>query len=110
MRGRRPKPTSLKLIEGNPGKRPLDRNEPRPSPGVPTCPAHLNPSAKAEWKRLARQMLTLGMITDLDRSVLAKFMAELGLSPVVRTRVEVRPTGPKPWKDHGYEALFNRGS
>ena len=29
-RGRRPKPTHLKLIEGNPGKRPIDGAEPQP--------------------------------------------------------------------------------
>lgn len=27
-RGRKPKPTALKVLEGNPGKRPLNKNEP----------------------------------------------------------------------------------
>ena len=43
MRGRRPKPTALKLIEGNPGKRPLPRDEPTPPVG-----------AKAEGARRGR--------------------------------------------------------
>jgi phage terminase small subunit len=73
MRGRKPKPTALKLIEGNPGKRPLNAGEPRLGVAVPTCPAHLCPSAKAEWKRLARQMHTLRIITELDRSALAAY-------------------------------------
>jgi len=30
MAGRKPKPTALKIIEGNPGKRPLNKNEPKP--------------------------------------------------------------------------------
>ena len=36
-RGRKPKPTALKLLEGNPGNRPLNIAEPRPT-GVPNCP------------------------------------------------------------------------
>ncbi len=30
MRGRKPKPTRLKLIEGNPGRRPINGQEPKP--------------------------------------------------------------------------------
>src|SRR4051812_21402132 len=63
MRGRKPKPTHLKLLDGNPGKRPLNAGEPKPERRIPTCPAHLNPTAKAEWKRLARQMHVLGIVT-----------------------------------------------
>ena len=77
MRGRKPKPTRLKLIEGNPGKRPINKRQPNPRLNIPTCPA-LNPSAKAEWKRLARQMHVLGIITDLDRSALAAYCQAYG--------------------------------
>jgi P27 family predicted phage terminase small subunit len=78
MRGRKPKPTALKLIEGNPGKRPLNAGEPRPGLKMPTCPAHLCPSAKAEWKRLAGQMHTLGIVTEFDRSALAAYCQAYG--------------------------------
>ncbi len=37
MRGRRPKPTRIKFLTGNPGKRPLNAGEPRPDPGVPSA-------------------------------------------------------------------------
>ncbi|MEQ8198694.1 MAG: phage terminase small subunit P27 family, partial [Clostridiaceae bacterium] len=30
QRGRKPKPTAIKVLEGNPGKRPLNKNEPKP--------------------------------------------------------------------------------
>ena len=30
-RGRKPKPTALKMLEGNPGKRPLNEYEPKHS-------------------------------------------------------------------------------
>ena len=38
MRGRRPKPTRLKLLTGNPGKRPLNDDEPQPQAAIPECP------------------------------------------------------------------------
>ena len=40
-RGRKPKPTAMKELEGNPGKRPLNPNEPRPERKAPRCPAWL---------------------------------------------------------------------
>jgi phage terminase small subunit len=68
MRGRKPTPTALKLVAGNPGKRPLNRHEPKPVTAIPTCPAHLMPTAKTEWKRLARYLHDLGVISELDRA------------------------------------------
>ena len=78
MKGRRPKPTHLKVICGNPGKRPLNIHEPKPAAAMPTCPAHLNPSAKAEWKRLARQLYHLGTLSSLDRATLAGYCQTYG--------------------------------
>jgi len=54
MRGRKPKPSRLRVIEGNPGKRALNTREPRPAVRIPTCPAHLSPSAKAECQASAK--------------------------------------------------------
>jgi len=78
MRGRRPKPTALKLREGNPGGRALNRREPKPVISVPSCPAHLSPSAKAEWKRLAHQLETLGILNQLDRAAFAGYCQAYG--------------------------------
>src|SRR6185312_10311163 len=132
----------------------VQAGQPIPQIAVPTCPAQLCPSAKAEWKRLTRQLSALGIVTVLDRAVMAgycqaygrwveaerklketpailkmpsgyiqqnpwltisnkqlelmhKYMCELGLSPVSRTRVDVRRPGgrskfdgllgSKPW-------------
>jgi len=44
MRGRRPKPTRLKMLTGNPGKRPLNGNEPRPAAAVPDVLRSWGPS------------------------------------------------------------------
>ena len=58
-RGRKPKPTAIKVLEGNPGKRPLNKFEPAPEKKAPPCPEWLNGEAKAEWERLADKMLNL---------------------------------------------------
>jgi P27 family predicted phage terminase small subunit len=71
--GRKPKPTHLKVLEGNPGKRPLNRNEPKPRPAVPTCPRHLSAEAKREWRRVTPLLDTLGLLTEIDRAALAMY-------------------------------------
>ena len=73
MRGRKPKPTALKIAQGNPGKRPLNVHEPRPTKGMPSCPAWLDAEAKAEWKRVAPDLHRMGMLTKIYRAELASF-------------------------------------
>ena len=73
MRGRKPKPTALKLIDGNPGKRRINGHEPRPPGDKPTCPSYLTPTAKAEWKRIAGILHEIGLLTRIDRTVLAAY-------------------------------------
>ncbi len=55
VRGRKPLPTALKELEGDWGKgrRPLNKDEPKPSQDNVKCPNWLMPEAKKEWKRLA---------------------------------------------------------
>lgn len=73
MRGRKPKPTRLKVITGNPGKRALNMDEPRPEPAVPECPPELGDSAQREWQRLAGELAKLRVLTNLDRAALAAY-------------------------------------
>jgi P27 family predicted phage terminase small subunit len=71
MAGRRPVPTALKVLRGNPGKRPLNRAEPKPTSGAPSCPKELDQDARKEWRRIVREFEALGMVTSLDRALLA---------------------------------------
>lgn len=73
MRGRKPKPTRLKVITGNPGKHPLNTDEPIPEFEVPECPAELSPAARREWDRLVGDLARLRLITSLDRAALAAY-------------------------------------
>ena len=76
--GRKPKPTHLKLLEGNPGHRPLNRNEPKPRPTVPYCPSHLSKEAKKEWRRIVPELAAVGPITRIDRAALAMYCEAWG--------------------------------
>ena len=40
--GRKPKPTAVKALEGNPGKRSLNTGEPKPEKKAPRCPASMS--------------------------------------------------------------------
>jgi P27 family predicted phage terminase small subunit len=73
VRGRKPKPTALKALAGNPGKRPLPDGEPRPDPALPSPPAFLDEEARTEWDRIAPELHKLGLLTHLDRTVLAAY-------------------------------------
>ena len=70
-RGPAPKPTALVLLEGNPGKRPINRAEPKPRMKSPPCPAHLDDYAKGEWKRLVRILRGMKVLTEADYIALA---------------------------------------
>jgi P27 family predicted phage terminase small subunit len=69
--GRSRKPTALRLIQGNPGHRPIPTNEPKPVSGIPSCPKHLNAEAKTEWRRITKELKLLGLLTKVDRAALA---------------------------------------
>lgn len=71
MRGRKATPTNLKLIRGNPGKRPLRLDEFRPESAIPSCPRHLKGEAKKEWKRITEELFKYRMISEVDRGPLA---------------------------------------
>ena len=64
--GRRPQPTHLKVLRGNPGRRPLNRREPRPPAGPVEMPATLSPHAQSIWARLAPICLAMGTLTLAD--------------------------------------------
>ena len=71
-RGRKPTPTAIKELEGNPGKRPLNTKEPKPAKKAPSCPKWLEPEAKKEWRRLAKQMEQFGLTPSSRSRIIAE--------------------------------------
>lgn len=72
--GHNRKTAEQKKLEGNPGKRQLDKNESKPAPAIPpTCPTWLDKEAKREWRRVIPEMIKAGTITREARSILAAY-------------------------------------
>ena len=70
-----PKPTHLKLIQGNPGRRPLNVNEPKPNTltKAPAPPELLGRSGKALWRKLVKPLMALNLLTALDLVALESY-------------------------------------
>lgn len=73
QRGRKPKPTAVKELEGNPGKRALNEFEPKPQKKAPKCPTWLDTEAKKEWRRVAKQLEELGVLTEVDMAAFSGY-------------------------------------
>ena len=73
MRGRKPKPTTLKILDGNPGRRPANDREPQAPVEVPDCPDFLDEEARAEWFRMAKVLRDMGLLSLADRTALAAY-------------------------------------
>src|SRR5262249_11084622 len=80
MRGRKPKPTSQRRLEGNPGHRPLNLSEPAAGAldeGFDTPPAELTaPRAREEWARLAPLLRKARHVGATDRTALMALCIE----------------------------------
>ena len=72
IRGRKPKPTLLREIQGNPGKRPLNRNEPQPGE-LMAPPADLCEVARSKWFDQIRLECWGLMVTAADADMLEQY-------------------------------------
>lgn len=72
-RGPAPKPSKLKIAAGNPGKRTINPREPKPDSNQPAMPLWLSTRAKAEWRRIAPELVKLGLLSKIDLAALAAY-------------------------------------
>lgn len=68
MRGRKPTPTALKLIQGQPDHK-INHDEPQPTDGVPSCPSR-NAAVRAVWDYTIKQLTHMRTVTMADRDAL----------------------------------------
>ena len=68
-RGGKPKPAALKILTGNPGKRPI-RDEPKPSDRLPDQPAALSEAARPIFAELVATLDEIGLATATDTRAL----------------------------------------
>jgi hypothetical protein len=97
-RGPPPKPTALKLIAGNPGKKALPKDEPKPKVELPSKPRHLTTEeqlAKASALAFTHNGYPIvnPWLTISNQAVeqMRKFLGEFGLTPAARTRIGAPP-------------------
>jgi P27 family predicted phage terminase small subunit len=71
--GRKPQPTAIRLLRGNPSKEPINAHEPQHPPIEVEAadPPELrgNAAAIAEYRRLGPRLAATGHVTQADRSV-----------------------------------------
>lgn len=106
---RPPKPTALKLITGNPGKRATNANEPEPDLLVDlTPPAHLPPAVAEVWAEMAPKLRRTKVLTEVDTYLLemtcervAQFrlsMAKTADGKVLQRNEETGSVSLSPWE------------
>ncbi len=92
MRGRKPKPTVLKLLDGNPGKRRINDREPGVATGVPELPLGMDEEATNEWNRIVPELRDMGVLCRCDRAALAAYCT--AWSRWRNAEVQVKKHGP----------------
>ena len=71
-RGPKPTPTKLLQMRGSwRGKK--NKSEPKPEPGVPDCPLDLRGESLATWRIIVPLLERCGILTKVDRNVLARY-------------------------------------
>jgi P27 family predicted phage terminase small subunit len=78
VRGRKPKPTHLKVITGNPGKRALTSDPIRLPSFQVDPPDYLDERAKEAWRLVVPPLVEKGLFTKLDQVALATWCAAYG--------------------------------
>ena len=76
MRGRKPVPSALKLVRGNPGHRTIPPDAPVPA-GEMTRPSWLKGEARREWNRVAPMLAAIAR--PVDRAVLVAYCQQWAL-------------------------------
>lgn len=78
MKGRKPKPTKLKVIQGTFRKDRANPDEPIPETKIPSPPDFLNGDALQEWGRMSEKLYQLGMLAEIDRGLFAAYCQAFG--------------------------------
>lgn len=91
MKGRKPKPTHLKLVTGNPGRRNLNAKEPKPKRSRPSPPAHLSDKALESWGYVSGLLDRMGVLAECDAMALEMLCEAYG--DYLAARAELKAFG-----------------
>ncbi|MDA1129587.1 MAG: phage terminase small subunit P27 family [Chloroflexi bacterium] len=113
--GRKPLPSEIKRLRGNPGHRPINDKEPQPEPRLTTPPSWLNQTAKREYRRMGKYLLKAGLLTELDDTALAAYAVsysrwreaneQIDATGAIMPESNGRRAKPSPWVGIASSAL-----
>lgn len=92
LRGPAPKPTAVRIFEGNRSRRPLPQNEPQYRHAVPTPPWPLSKDARKLWDALVEEMGASGVLRKVDGPALAQLCEDQAMLNDLRAGLHL-------WKD-----------
>lgn len=99
--GRPPKPTALKLVEGNKGKRAINAQEPDPEYlNDLTPPAWMPEEAKVVWNEVAPKLRRARVLTELDVVELSRacvWEAKFRTAAIMAAADPVHEKNISPW-------------
>ncbi len=108
LRGPPPTPAHLKLLNGNPGKRPIVSDAVNPQVVLPEPPQWLCAAGLAEWQRAGRELEALGLISQMDLALFAIYCQAYGrmhdLEVTIARRIDECVAKGMPRED-AYEAV-----
>jgi P27 family predicted phage terminase small subunit len=92
MYGPPPKPTFLKIAEGNPGHHPLPKHEPQPkTKGHAEAPKWLTKEAKKIWREVVPEYIAINLFYQIDKDVFACYCQ--AFADFVRLSEEINTEG-----------------
>lgn len=101
--GRKPVPTELHKLRGNPSKKHLPGAKEEPQPEIssecPIAPDWLGPYARKEWDRVAPYLWKNGLLTEADETALASYCQNVDL--MVAATMDIN--------EKGYTVMGQRG-
>ena len=83
VRGTLPTPTKIRILNGNPSRRPLPTNEPQFAPGIPDRPP-MSAGARKQWDALVDEMALSGVLRRVDGGALAMLCEDLAMLDTLR--------------------------
>ena len=91
--GRKPTPTDLAKLRGNPHQHALNENEPKPefSEEVPPAPEWLGDYGKREWERVAPYLHKSKLLSEADQLAFATYCQNVDL--LIESTLDIKKNG-----------------
>jgi phage terminase small subunit len=102
-RGRKPTPRGIKLLKGNPGRRPI-APEVEFRPGVPDRPAFLDAAARREWDRVVAELGPAHVLVKAEQMVLAGYCCAVSRALRAERRAR-RDASQEPRAEKAWDAV-----